>query len=180
MAEQVHEHVPERADGEQVAEQVPAARDLARAEVMAAYTRSLLEPLVARMAEQEETIRMLEREVGRLTAELAQATVSRPEPAPDPVLAPSLPPWWRRWWLLLAGAGLILLVSSASCQQPQSSPSLQPSPVALASGFRHTAMCELVRGYFDEFTRSEDPTTVDPRIWQYLDQAAGSTPINRG
>ena len=103
------EHVSEEARDHHVPEQVPIVRDLARAEAMAAYTRSLLEPLVARMAEQEGIIRGLERENGRLATELAVARTSPPEPAPDPFPAPipappaRLPParrWeprWRRW-----------------------------------------------------------------------------------
>ncbi len=68
VGEQVREQVDDH-----VSDHVPIARDLMRAEAMAAYTRSLLEPLVARLAEQEGVIRDLERENGRQGAELERA-----------------------------------------------------------------------------------------------------------
>jgi cytochrome c-type biogenesis protein CcmH/NrfG len=48
-----------------------------QAEAMAAYTRSLLEPLVTRMTEQETIIRELERENGRLTSEVETLRASQ-------------------------------------------------------------------------------------------------------
>jgi excisionase family DNA binding protein len=101
--------------------------DVLRAEAMATYTRSLLEPLVNRLAEQERTIRDQAEELGRLRERVA--TLQAPEShqtreasnltahAPDPPTEPSEPPspapmpstsngsehapWWRRWvdWL---------------------------------------------------------------------------------
>jgi hypothetical protein len=76
---------------------------LTQAEAMAAYTRSLLEPLVAHVATLEGALRELERENGRLTAEndalrAQNATVAAPGSTdrPDPTTeAPG--PWWRRW-----------------------------------------------------------------------------------
>jgi len=58
-------------DGAGTVQQPPT--DIMRAEAMAAYTRSLLEPLVAHAAELEGAVRELERENGRLVAELAAA-----------------------------------------------------------------------------------------------------------
>ncbi len=58
-------------DGAGTVQQPPA--DLMRAEAMATYTRSLLEPLVARLAEQEQIIRSQAEEVGALRAQLAAA-----------------------------------------------------------------------------------------------------------
>ncbi len=84
-----------------------------QAEAMAAYTRSLLEPLVSHVAELEGAVRMLERENGRLAAENAalQAqnatlTASTEEQAPEPSTEPSAPPespWWRRWLAAVYG-----------------------------------------------------------------------------
>ncbi len=54
--------------------EVPAlAPDLQRAEAMARYSRALLEPLVARLAEQEQIIREQAEDLGRLRAELEHA-----------------------------------------------------------------------------------------------------------
>jgi hypothetical protein len=88
-----------------------------RAEAMAAYTRSLLEPLVNRLAEQEVIIRDQAETIGSLRERLAVAEAPKaPEPAPVPEpLMPALDgeltsrcesvfptggaaPWWRRWW----------------------------------------------------------------------------------
>jgi len=60
--------------------------------------------------------RMLEERVLAL-----EAPRPEPEPAPDPFPAPipSTPnaaPWWRRWVPWLAGAGVLAVVASASCQ----------------------------------------------------------------
>jgi hypothetical protein len=99
--------------------QVPT--DLLRAEAMATYTRSLLEPLVNRLAEQERTIRELAEELGRLrervatfeapTSHQAREASNLTAHAPDPSREPSGPrspapieptsdgqhaPWWRR------------------------------------------------------------------------------------
>jgi len=113
--------------------EVPAlAPDLQRAEAMASYSRSLLEPLVARLAEQEQIIREQAVDLGRLHAELeyarepprphqtptaANLTAEAPDPpseSPEPIPAPSpvpqpIPPqpnggspWWRRWWAALS------------------------------------------------------------------------------
>ncbi len=115
------EQVSEEARDDHVPEQVPIVRDLARAEAMAAYTRSLLEPLVARMAEQEGIIRGLERENGRLATELAAARTSPPdpEPQPDPFLRPIPPtpndaPWSALWQGRLAVASTLLLALLAA------------------------------------------------------------------
>jgi hypothetical protein len=48
--------------------------DLMRAEAMAAYTRSLLEPLTAALERSQGRVAELERDTGRLTAELERAT----------------------------------------------------------------------------------------------------------
>ncbi len=108
------EQVSEEAREHHVSEHVPIVHDLARAEAMAAYTRSLLEPFVARMAEQEAIIRELERENGRLTAELAAVHLPDPEPAPDPFPAPIPPapnvaPRFNCWRGRLAVAATVLL-----------------------------------------------------------------------
>ena len=88
-----------------------------RAEVMAAYTRSILELLVARMAEQEATIRDQAERLGRQVAKLeravsiavklsdeldaARARISTLEASTAAqVVEPSRPPW-RAWWLWL-------------------------------------------------------------------------------
>jgi hypothetical protein len=75
------EHVSTRAGGEHVAEQVPIMRDLARAEAMAAYTRSILEPLVTRLAEQEATIRGQAETIGTLRAEVTTLKATQTLPA---------------------------------------------------------------------------------------------------
>lgn len=82
-------------------EQVPALTEYGRAEAMATYSAKLLEPLVARLAEQEQIIRQLAEEKGQhqerlshqaeriqqLEAQLATATVEVS--------------FWQRWfgWL---------------------------------------------------------------------------------
>jgi len=106
-----------------------------RAEAMANYTRSLLEPLVARLADQEAIIRGQAEELGHLRAELeytgeapkrpqsrtdANLTAEAPAPPAEPGEPPSAPspapaqvppqpnggaPWWRRWWAAVVGAG---------------------------------------------------------------------------
>ena len=58
-------------DAPSTLQQTPA--ELMRAEAMAAYTRSILEPLVARLAEQEAVIRDQAEQVGSLRARLDQA-----------------------------------------------------------------------------------------------------------
>ena len=109
--------------------EVPAlAPDIQRAEAMASYSRSLLEPLVARLAEQEQIIREQAEDLGRLRAELeharepprphqtatgARETAEGADPPSEPSEPPSVPspvpspippqpnggcPWWRRWW----------------------------------------------------------------------------------
>jgi hypothetical protein len=99
--------------------------DILRAEAMATYTRSLLEPLVSRLAEQERTIREQAEELGRLRERVAMLDSPNPhqsaiaanltaqtpdppagEPSEPPSPAPMPPtsngsgraPWWRRWW----------------------------------------------------------------------------------
>jgi hypothetical protein len=52
---------------------VPAGAEIMRAEAMAAYTRSMLEPLVQTIERQAETIAELREERGRQSAELERA-----------------------------------------------------------------------------------------------------------
>ena len=66
-------------DGAGTVQQPPA--DLMRAEAMATYTRSLLEPLVARLAEQEQIIREQAEQIGSLRAQLAAAEDRLTRPA---------------------------------------------------------------------------------------------------
>ena len=95
-------------------EQAPGMA-LLQAEAMAAYTRSVLEPLVAALERSEEHARQLERENGRLSAELGAEREARsalevrtasesvePSTAPTPVTVDPLAPLWRRMWLVLA------------------------------------------------------------------------------
>jgi hypothetical protein len=76
--------------------------DVLRAEAMATYTRSLLEPLVARLAEQEAIIRDQAEELGRLRERVATLSRNLDDPDPTPTPSPPTPdgraPWWRRWW----------------------------------------------------------------------------------
>ena len=78
--------------------------------VQAAIT-PILAPVMARMAEQEATIRTQAETIGELRAEnralLARTGAEAPEPTPE-----SSPPIWRLWWLwlaLLVVAGLAVL-----------------------------------------------------------------------
>lgn len=83
------------------------ATALAQAEAMATYTRSILEPLVARLAEQEVIIRDQAEAIGRLEERLAPAPPAaapqRPQAAggapnpPDPAPEPSPPPEPFSW-----------------------------------------------------------------------------------
>jgi len=102
------------------------ALETQRAEAMAVYTRTILEPLVARLAEQEVIIREQAEALGRHAERLAGvererdaararlAELDRP-PAPDPFPVPNLPSpndgpsRWRRWWLAIAGAEFALV-----------------------------------------------------------------------
>jgi excisionase family DNA binding protein len=92
-------------------QQPPA--DIQRAEAMASYSRSLLEPLVARLADQEQIIREQAEEIGRLRSELDHARTGTPAGAPESHTAgpgtastggaeqestPTPGPWWRRVW----------------------------------------------------------------------------------
>jgi hypothetical protein len=92
---------------------VAGGADLMRAEAMAAYTRSLLEPLVARMAEQEVTIRDQAETIGRQAAELdalrAQTTPAGQETASGSESTPEAPVRWWRSWGIYGVVGLVLL-----------------------------------------------------------------------
>ncbi len=100
--------------------------DIMRAEAMASYTRSVVEPLVAALERSQGRVSELEREVGTLAERMAglervrdaaighaaelEARLSVPpagrDPKPDPFPVPNLPspnvgprrrlPWWRR------------------------------------------------------------------------------------
>jgi excisionase family DNA binding protein len=101
-------------------------------ELMAAWSETFLGPIMARMAEQETSLRALERENGRLAERLGQVTAElealrasqspgapnlmpespesslEPEPQPDPFRTPLPPtpnagPWWRRWLAAVSG-----------------------------------------------------------------------------
>ena len=105
-----------------------AALGVTSHELSSAITAAVA-PLAARLivqdatiAEQVAAIRELERENGRLAAEMAALRTARetshvsvpPEPVPDPFPVPNPPSpnvgprgrasRWRRWWLALAGA----------------------------------------------------------------------------
>jgi hypothetical protein len=82
---------------------------LAQAEAMAAYTRSILEPLVMRMAEQEGTIREQSEQIGTLAERLAHVEQDR-----------------ERLAAALAAAEDIV-VAAHIAQQPQEAPTA-PSP----------------------------------------------------
>jgi hypothetical protein len=91
----------------------PAAppADVLQAEVMATSTRSLLEPLVARLAEQEAIIRDRAEELGRLRERVAVSEQPDPEPAPTPEPSPPGPDgreprgWWARLTAWLSPSG---------------------------------------------------------------------------
>ena len=111
------------------AEPPPAASAVATAptasDAMIAYTRTLLEPLIAALDRSQGRVAELEREIGSLRAQLAvqnaqnatQASnlaAEAPEPTTEPSDPPAEPPplapdplppttdgrspWWRRWW----------------------------------------------------------------------------------
>jgi hypothetical protein len=97
----------------------PAGTDIMRAEAMAAYTRSVLEPLVAALERSEDRTRELERQVGRLQAEndalrASNATLDAPgstqatEPASETFV-----PWYRRWDWVAAALGVLLVGAGA-------------------------------------------------------------------
>jgi hypothetical protein len=102
-------------------------RDLARAEAMAAYTRSLLEPLVQTIERQANRVAELERENGRQSAELeraaslavklsneldaARARMSTLEGRTAPHAADPAPePFWSRPRGWIAGAATVLAI----------------------------------------------------------------------
>jgi Helix-turn-helix domain len=107
-------------DDEDVRPSEPPGTDIMRAEAMAAYTRSLLEPLVAHVAELEGTIRELERENGRQAAELeaARATIATLIAPESPLTASTgaqssetaLGPFSDRWRASIAGAVVVLAI----------------------------------------------------------------------
>jgi hypothetical protein len=80
---------------------VTALAEYARAEAMATYSAKLLEPLVARLAEQEQIIRQLAEEKGQQTERLVhQAERIRQLEAQIAATAEEVS-FWRRWfgWL---------------------------------------------------------------------------------
>jgi hypothetical protein len=142
-----------------------------QAEAMAAYTRSLLEPLVTHVGALETTIRELERENGRVTAELTSAQdqmskllAERDElkaslwktensaPAPEAVQAqetspgPSTASWWCRWraWVAIATA---LAVLGSSCQASAPTPVLTPTSTTAST--KHAGLCSYARSAMD-------------------------------
>jgi excisionase family DNA binding protein len=115
----VRVYLPDRASPSATSREVPAwAPDHARAEAMASYSRALIEPLVAELAQarehlagmsehagrQAERIRQLEAELegarGRIRAleppKMAPAT-STCEATPEPVMGPIRRPRWAFW-----------------------------------------------------------------------------------
>ena len=96
--------------------------DILRAEAMAAYTRSLLEPLVTHVAALEGTIRDQAETIGRQAAELeaARARISTPEASGASHAGGSVPgPLLVRFracapWLLLA----VILLLAVAVGQP--------------------------------------------------------------
>jgi excisionase family DNA binding protein len=94
---------------------------LAQAEAMAAYTRSLLEPMVTLVAEQQTTIRDQAETIGTLRAErdaaetqMASILAAQSEPASS---EPAIPVWRTLWpWLVvvvLVVAGTVLVAVAA-------------------------------------------------------------------
>jgi hypothetical protein len=92
---------------------------LAQAEAMAAYTRSLLEPLVAHVGELEGTVRDQAETIGRLTAELAaerakSLTDASTAPGSENLTLEPLSARWRQPWppwpLLALGAAVAVIV----------------------------------------------------------------------
>ena len=92
----------------------PAAGVVATAatasDAMIAYTRTLLEPLVAALERSQGRVAELEREVGSLRAQLAtleahqtHTEAHQTAQAPGPTRGASVPRW-RRWLAMLAGA----------------------------------------------------------------------------
>jgi len=93
--------------------------DIMRAEAMAAYTRSLLEPLVQSNERLVERVAELERENGRQAAELdalraQNATLVAPASpqVPEPSTQPSRLPWRSPWLYGVAAAWLIVVVGA--------------------------------------------------------------------
>jgi hypothetical protein len=87
------QHVP--------SEQVPALGDYARAEAMATYSAKLLEPLVARLAEQEQIIRQLAEEKGQQTERLSHQAERIQQLEAQLATTSAQVSFWQRWfgWL---------------------------------------------------------------------------------
>jgi excisionase family DNA binding protein len=91
--------------------------DILRAEAMATYTRSILEPLVSALERSETRVAELERENGHLTAENAtlrasQAARDAQEQASMPPATSEAPaPLWTRGWARTALLVLVIVVA---------------------------------------------------------------------
>ena len=109
-----------RPDDEGVRPSESPGTDIMRAEAMAAYTRSLLEPLVAHVAELEGTVRAQAETIGELRAQnhalLARTETQSVEPTTGAPTARSSSTMWltpRRFWLIavlvlvLIGVGVV-------------------------------------------------------------------------
>jgi hypothetical protein len=141
----------------------PAAAPAAEAMVSLIQTTigTILGPLVAELAasrqaneRSQDRVAELERENGRLAAELAAARVqntpldaSGSTESPDPTLEPPGPfpepfrsspvdtrPWWRRWRMWLTAGAVLVVVGSASCQ---AAGSLREGPNVCAAARQH-------------------------------------------
>jgi DNA-binding transcriptional MerR regulator len=82
-------------------EQVPALAEYARAEAMATYSAKLLEPLVARLAEQEQIIRQLAEEKGQHQERLSHQAERIQQLEAQLATSTAEVSFWQRWfgWL---------------------------------------------------------------------------------
>jgi len=79
-------------------EQVPAPGDYARAEAMATYSARLLEPLVARLAEQEQIIRQLAEEKGQHQERLVHQAERIQQLEAQLAATKEQVSFWKRWF----------------------------------------------------------------------------------
>jgi len=82
-------------------EQVPVLGDFARAEAMAAYSARLIEPLVTRLAEQEQIIRQLAEEKGQHQERLVHQAERIQQLEAQLATTSDEVSFWQRWfgWL---------------------------------------------------------------------------------
>jgi hypothetical protein len=152
----------ERSDSEPAPPLTVTMQDVSAA--IAAATSPLMERLAvqdANLERQAGIIRGLERENGRLSAELAALStahtdLSAPQQPPEAPGATEGPapttdapvPWWKRWRSWLAAGLVVAVVGSASCGQGASA--------------RNAGLCSHVRGEIDFQRARLAPGRLDP------------------